>query len=39
MEGKNVSLVTPREAAYRSAVMAALYEGAKTGTWQTPKKA
>ncbi len=38
LEGKNVPLVGAREAAYRSSVMAALYEGARTHTWQTPKK-
>ena len=38
LEGKNVSLVGAREAAYRSAVMAAMYEGARTHTWQTPKR-
>lgn len=38
LEGKNVPLVGAREAAYRSAVMAALYEGAKGHTWQTPRK-
>ena len=31
-----VPLVTAREAAYRSAVMAAMYEGAKTDTWVKP---
>lgn len=38
LEGKNVPLVGAREAAYRSAVMAALYEGAGSHTWQTPKR-
>lgn len=38
LEGKNGSLVGAREAAYRSSVMAALYEGARTQTWQTPKR-
>ena len=38
LEGKNVPLVGAREAAYRSAVMAAMYEGARTHTWQTPKR-
>ena len=35
VEGKPATLVTPAEAAYRSRVMAALYAGAKTGTWTT----
>lgn len=30
---KNVPLVTAKEAAYRSTVMEALYEGSKNGTW------
>jgi len=30
---KEVPLVTAKEAAYRSTVMEALYEGSKTGTW------
>ena len=30
-------LVTPREAAYRNAVMDALYEGARTKKWMAPK--
>lgn len=34
---RDATLVTPREAAYRSAVMEALYEGAKNNTWVTPK--
>lgn len=34
---KSVPLVTAREAAYRSAVMEAMYEGAKNGTWVKPK--
>jgi predicted dehydrogenase len=33
----NVPLVTPREAAYRSAVMEAMYEGAKANAWVKPK--
>ncbi len=32
-----VPLVSAREAAYRSAVMEAMYEGAATGTWVAPK--
>ncbi len=32
-----VPLVGAREAAYRSAVMEAMYEGAKNGTWVAPK--
>lgn len=35
--GKEVPLVSAREAAYRSAVMEAMYEGARTGTWVKPK--
>lgn len=31
--GKKVPLVTAKEAAYRSTVMEAMYEAAKTGTW------
>jgi predicted dehydrogenase len=38
MEGKNVPLVSAREAAYRNAVMEAMYLGAATHTWVTPKK-
>lgn len=34
---KDVALVGVREAAYRSAVMEALYEGARMGTWVKPK--
>ena len=34
---KDVELVGVREAAYRNAVMEALYEGARTGTWVRPK--
>lgn len=33
----NAALVTPQEAAYRSAVMEALYAGAKGNTWAAPK--
>jgi predicted dehydrogenase len=33
---KDVPLVKPREAAYRSAVMEAMYKGAATGTWVKP---
>ncbi len=36
--GKEATLVTPREAAYRSAVMEAIYEGAKHNNWETPKE-
>lgn len=36
VEGKPAVLVTAREAAYRSAVMEALYKGAKDNTWVTP---
>ena len=35
--GKEAKLVTPREAAYRSAVMEAIYDGAKHNNWETPK--
>jgi predicted dehydrogenase len=35
--GKDVTLVTAREAAYRSAVMEAMYEGARQGKWVAPK--
>lgn len=35
--GKDVPLVSPREAAYRSAVMGAMYEAAKTRTWVVPE--
>jgi predicted dehydrogenase len=34
---KDLPLVGAREAAYRSAVMEAMYEGAKTGSWVRPK--
>jgi len=34
---KDAALVGVREAAYRSAVMEAMYEGAKQGAWVTPK--
>jgi predicted dehydrogenase len=37
IEGKPATLVSAREAAYRSAVMEALYEGARTKSWVTPK--
>ena len=33
LEGKDVPLVTPREAAQRSAVVEALYEAARSGKW------
>jgi predicted dehydrogenase len=35
--GKDATLVPPREAAYRSAVMEAIYEGAKHNNWESPK--
>jgi len=35
---KDAALVGAREAAYRSAVMEALYEGARRGAWVTPKQ-
>src|SRR5207237_6571491 len=34
---KDVPLVKPREAAYRSAVMEAMYEAARTNTWVKQK--
>jgi len=37
LTGKDVPLVGAREAAVRSAVMEALYEGARTQTWVTPE--
>jgi predicted dehydrogenase len=37
LNGKSVSLVGAREAAVRSAVMEALYEGARTHRWVAPK--
>ena len=37
LEGKDVALVTPAEAAYRNAVMAALYKGSETTTWVAPR--
>jgi predicted dehydrogenase len=37
--GKDTTLVTAREAAYRSAVMEAMYESARRGQWVTPKSA
>jgi predicted dehydrogenase len=36
LEGKDVSLVSAREAAARSAVMEALYQAARTQTWTVP---
>lgn len=36
MRGKDVSLVTAKEAAYRNAVMEAIYTGAANGTWVPP---
>lgn len=35
---KGAALVTAREAAYRSAVMEAMYEGARQGKWIAPKQ-
>ncbi len=37
LESKDVPLVGPREAAERSAVMEALYEGSRTKKWVTPR--
>ena len=37
--GKDVPLVGAREAAYRSAVMEAMYEAARTNSWVSPKPA
>ena len=39
IEGKrgDVELVTPREAAYRNGVMEAIYDAARTQTWQSPR--
>jgi predicted dehydrogenase len=34
---RDLPLVKPREAAYRSAVMEAMYAGAKNGTWEKPE--
>jgi predicted dehydrogenase len=39
LEGKPAPLVKAREAAYRNAVMQAMYEAATTQTWVSPKKA
>ena len=39
LEGKDVPLVSPSEAAYRNAVMEALYRGAETTSWVTPETA
>ena len=36
--GRPADLVTAREAAYRSAVMEAMYEGARRGAWVAPKQ-
>ncbi len=38
VNGKQVELVTVREAANRSAVMDAIYQGAKSSTWVEPKR-
>ena len=37
MAGKDVPLVSAREAAYRSAVMEAMYEASRTQRWISPK--
>lgn len=39
LEGKrgDVDLVAPREAAYRNGVMEAIYDAARTQTWQSPR--
>lgn len=39
LEGKHgdVALVKPREAAYRNGVMEAIYDAARTQTWQSPR--
>jgi predicted dehydrogenase len=37
IEGKDATLVSAREAAYRSAVMEALYTAARTGNWVRPQ--
>ena len=37
ISGKPATLVSAREAAYRSAVMEAMYEGARTGAWVKPQ--
>jgi predicted dehydrogenase len=37
MVGKDATLVGAREAAYRSAVMEAMYNGAKHGNWVAPQ--
>lgn len=37
LEGQDVPLVDPEEAAYRNAVMAALYKGSETTTWVAPR--
>ncbi len=37
LEGQDVPLVDVAEAAYRNAVMAALYKGAQTTSWVTPR--
>ena len=39
LEGKDVPLVGVKEAAYRNAVMEALYQGAETSSWVTPRAA
>jgi predicted dehydrogenase len=38
LNGKNVPLVAPREAAIRSSVMEALYEGSRMQRWLKPKQ-
>ena len=37
LEGQDVPLVEPLEAAYRNAVVAALYRGSETTSWVTPR--
>jgi predicted dehydrogenase len=39
ISGKDATLVTAKEAAYRSAVIQAIYEGAAHNNWETPKTA
>jgi 1,5-anhydro-D-fructose reductase (1,5-anhydro-D-mannitol-forming) len=38
LNGADVTLVSPREAAERSVVMEAMYRAAETRTWQSPEK-
>ena len=37
VNGKKVPLVSAKEAALRSAVMEAMYKGAKSGVWVKPE--